>query len=180
MNCMIDCETLGITPGCAILSIGARAFDSVKLGPNFYVNVNLFSCLMAGLHVEQGAVDFWKSPKADLARPFLWREPSLSLKDALTNFSKWFHDNDCVEVWSKGPAADVVWMEAAFRAVDVTCPWSYRKVRCVRTIIDLAGVPDSELSAYGILHHAADDASNQSADVMKAMNLLSTNVGAVR
>ena len=54
----LDLETLGTRPGCAILSIGAIAFNpsTNTLGPMFYEVVNRASCREIGLHEDQGTL----------------------------------------------------------------------------------------------------------------------------
>ncbi len=55
---MIDLETMGNKPGCAILSLGAVDFGQDKdkrwlMGDKtFYRELNLQSCIDAGLHID--------------------------------------------------------------------------------------------------------------------------------
>ena len=58
-NVMIDLETLGRRAGCAILSIGAVAFDLKQgLGEEMYVVVNRQSCNAAELHEDLSTLDW--------------------------------------------------------------------------------------------------------------------------
>src|SRR5688572_29962905 len=67
MDVMLDLETLGTRPGCAILSIGAVAFDrhTGALGPEFYMVVNRKSCEAKGLTQDQSTLDWWSRQSAE-------------------------------------------------------------------------------------------------------------------
>ena len=48
-NVMIDLETMGNTPGCAIISIGAVEFSEEGLGAEFYCTIDLEDSVKCGL-----------------------------------------------------------------------------------------------------------------------------------
>lgn len=63
-HCMIDLETMGTSPGCAIASIGAVIFDPERphdgsTAPEFYAVVDLASCQSVGLTMDAGTVYWW-------------------------------------------------------------------------------------------------------------------------
>jgi hypothetical protein len=52
---MIDLETLGLQPGCVLLSLGAAAFslhESGSLGDTFHCNINRTSCVKLGMFID--------------------------------------------------------------------------------------------------------------------------------
>ena len=65
-NIMLDMETLGTRPGCAILSIAAVPFSSQYDLEPFYLKISATSCTDAGLHVDDATVAWWnkQSPEA--------------------------------------------------------------------------------------------------------------------
>ena len=63
---MLDLETLGKLPGCAILSIGAVYFEleTGRLGDEFYLNVDPASCTRAGLTIDGETLGWWMQQEA--------------------------------------------------------------------------------------------------------------------
>ena len=58
---MIDLETMGLSPGCAITQIGACFFDlnTLTFGNTFQVNIDLISSCEMGFVLEPHTVDWW-------------------------------------------------------------------------------------------------------------------------
>ena len=159
MDVMVDLETLGTTPGCVILSIGAVAFDRVAgtLGNEFYVNLDPDSCRGFGLSVNPQTVEWWarQSPEARAAL----ESDQLPLGLALAAFTGFFKLNGGRTIWGHGANFDPPVLEAAYRALGVTPPWKYWAVRDTRTLYELADVsPDR---TEGVHHNALADAVSQ-------------------
>jgi len=57
---MLDIETLGQSPGCAILSVGAVRFNQRGLGAEFYRSVSREDCERLGLAVDEDTVAWWQ------------------------------------------------------------------------------------------------------------------------
>lgn len=169
MHCSLDLETMGTSPGCVILSIGAVAFDPAKgeTSPTeFYRNIDVLSCLIAGLRVESSTQDWWT--KQDAYTVEVLFDDKQTLRTALNEFSAWYKDQRCEQVWANGPVADVAWMEAAYRAVGLPCPWTHRDPRCYRTIVELAGIGRDDRAKPSVPHYALDDARAQAIDICRA------------
>jgi len=51
---MLDIETLGVSPGCVILSLSAVEFDinTGELGESFNMGIDIKSCVDAGLTID--------------------------------------------------------------------------------------------------------------------------------
>ena len=161
-NIMVDLETLGMTPGCVILSIGAVAFDRTGLGREFYKVVNSKSCLDAGLTTDQSTVDWW-SRQSDDARKVLIEagETDTTLGDALAEFGQFVREFGprTVKVWGNGSDFDNAILACAYKALGRQLPWQFWNNRCFRTLKNLkTGV---EPRREGTYHNALDDAKHQ-------------------
>ena len=173
-HCMLDLETLGLAPGCAIVSIGAVAFDPegyIHDGPKvqFSRSIDVLTCLLSGLTVDPQTVAWWRT-QSEAARKALTQEDTTPLARALAAFSEWYAQLQFDSVWANGPAADIVWLEAAYRAIGERAPWSHRDVRCVRTVKALAGTKSGAF--VGTPHDPVDDCINQIRDVQRAVRAL--------
>jgi hypothetical protein len=168
IHTMLDCETMGTAPGCAILSIGMATWnDAFAPGFGFQtldVRIDLASCLLAGLAVEPGTLAWWRSQE-DAAKAALVDGASQSLDAALALVTTHWQQTGSERLWANGPAADAAWLEAAYRACGKKAPWSYRDVRCYRTIVDLAGLGREQRAKPAIAHVAVADAVAQATDV---------------
>lgn len=151
---MIDIETLGLTPGCVVLSIGAVKFDSNGLGDELYRSINFRSCCEAGLDIEPETLDWWLEQDETVRAAAL--EGGVDLSKALSDFVRFYDDE---RVWANSPAFDCVILKAAYDAADIAVPWRYHNERCFRTLKDLNGPVDVKWDGDG--HHALDDARNQ-------------------
>jgi hypothetical protein len=73
-------------------------------------------------------------------------------------------NQDRLQVWSYGAAADIVWLESAYRAIGQQHPWTYKEVRCLRTVVEVAkqaGVSIPERPSGMVQHDALEDAKYQ-------------------
>jgi DNA polymerase III epsilon subunit-like protein len=171
---MLDLETMGTASNAAIVSIGACVFDphnDIEITSWYYNNINLNSCINAGLSVDGGAIEFWLS-QSDEARQALLKN-RFDLAWVINDFNDWFvqvshllfgHDH---RVWSHGASFDTVILENAFRAVGRTVPWSYNAHRDTRTVFELSGINLKDFQT-GTLHNALDDAISQAKAVRAA------------
>jgi hypothetical protein len=165
---MLDLETLGNSAGCAILSIGAVAFDpeTGELGEEFYRVVNTNSCVVAGLTFDQGTLDWWKkqSPGARQVLRDAYAETALTLNAALHDFSRYLHratGGRQPRLWGNGADFDNPILAAAYKAARIDQqPWKFWDNRCYRTLKNLH--PEVPLPARtGTHHNALDDAKTQ-------------------
>jgi len=169
INAMIDIETMGTTPGAAILSIGAVMFGPAGLGETFYAPVLLESCVCVGLTIEPGSATWWMR-QSDEARAAAFRTDAAPLWKVLGDFYDWFIAQRAKYPWCHGATFDIPLLDAAFRACNLAAPWEFWNVRDTRTLYDLAGVKvDRE---GGTNHNALDDATNQAKAAVEAMRIL--------
>ncbi len=162
---MVDLETLGSVPGCAILSIGAVSFG--KGGPcrdeTFEAVVSRSSCAAVGLHEDADTLDWWgkQSPEAraiiDAAGDPM---QSADIKTALVEFSFWLAKfGSDVRLWGNGSDFDNAILSAAYRAIGMKPYWKFWNNRCYRTLKSLR--PDIKMERSGTHHCALDDAISQ-------------------
>lgn len=176
---MVDTETLGLKAGSVILSIGAVAFDPMSnnaFSDEFYCAIDLKDAQNCGLTIEAGTVAWWMQQN-DEARKAAF-SGGYSLRQALCDFrallqrARNLSPERQLRVWSHGISADIIWLEAAYQAVNFDLPWAYREPRDTRTIYDLAEIDLKDFAAGGVEHNALDDARAQANAVIAAYRKL--------
>lgn len=173
VDLMIDIETMGNTPGAAILSIGAVFIKDGKLAEEFYQHIDLESCGWVGLHMDVGTVQWWMK-QSDDARAAITLEKGEHINHVLLSFIDWVMQStngghSQVQVWGNSSTFDVVLMEEAFRKCEMDIPWKFWGHRCYRTLKNLfPGVTKPEFT--GIKHHALDDAKFQALHLINILN----------
>lgn len=162
---VLDLETLGVTPGCVVLSIGACTVDQRY---TFYRAINIQDSLAQCFHKEAATEEWWKeqqikNPKAAeavISGPYTVRE-------ALGEFAYWYKELiGATAIWGNGSDFDRPILAAAYKLVGMEVPWSYRHARCFRTLKALYSDVETPTFA-GIKHHALDDALNEAAHLQK-------------
>ena len=145
---MLDIETLGLEPGCVILSIGACRFDhDGPTGEDWYAEIDIADCRGHGLTVDNETYEWWRE-QGEWA-PVDGETP---LREALAQLTDWAGDAD--EWWANSPKFDMAILEAAYDAVGLDAPWAYHELRDVRTVRALPGAVKLEME--GREHHALD------------------------
>lgn len=133
-NIMIDVAALGNAPGSVILSIGAVSFEDSGVKDEFYVNVNLDSCISAGLSVDHRNLVWWLE-ESDLSREVLKSE-GIALDDALALLSDRFDWRYC-RVWCNGLDRQIPILAHAYALCDQVVPWAYFNVRDYPTAMEM-------------------------------------------
>lgn len=161
---MVDLETLGTGPGCAILSIGAVAFDLTNgLGHEFHTLVSTRSCREFGLREEGDTLDWWarQTPEAQAVID-LAAKSEISLPSALNALAAFLRSHGGaprVRLWGNGADFDNAILADLYRRTGQQAPWNFWNSRCFRTLKALA--PGQEPDRGGIHHNALDDARHQ-------------------
>jgi hypothetical protein len=158
---MLDLETGGTFPGCAIRSIGAVFFnyDGRGLGAEYYENISRASCDVLGLITDVETENWWtEHPEAEAALA----DNQQPLPAALLRLSMFIeeHGTEDACVWSHGAGFDIPIIEAAMRECAIDIPWKFRNCRDTRTMLWLAerrGLT-IEVERQGLRHQALDDA----------------------
>jgi DNA polymerase III epsilon subunit-like protein len=160
---MVDIETLGTDPGAAIVSIGAVRFDADGIEAQFFESVDIESAQAAGLSIDAETLAWWLE-QSEAAREQLFG--GNQLRACLRRLSEFVGDR---VVWACSPAFDVVLLEAAYRAVELSPPWRFYRCRDYRSFREtLSTWPDREQS--GTAHNALDDAVFQAACLIDAVS----------
>ncbi|MFA5366369.1 MAG: 3'-5' exonuclease [Dehalococcoidia bacterium] len=161
---MLDLETMGTRPGCAIVSIGAVEFDieTGKFGRHFYERVELQSCLDVGLFVEAHTV-YWWMQQSEAARKEIYNPDNrIDLHTALTKLGSFMADLEVFYIWGNGASFDFGILQAAVYASGYKkVPWNFRLERDVRTITMIAPEMKQSMPFCGTVHNALDDCIHQ-------------------
>jgi hypothetical protein len=170
---MIDIETMGNKAGAALVSIAAVQFDlhTGQTGEQFYVNVDLQSCLNAGLKVDASTLIWWMQQNENARMKFTYN-PS-PLHAVLAQLSEFVASVglDC-EVWGNSARFDLGILEVAFTACKMQTPWKFWNERDVRTLVAFA--PDIKANEVfiGDKHDPIHDCLHQIKYCTKIYNLL--------
>lgn len=153
---MLDIETLGNESFSSILSIGALEFDieTGKTGKEFYVNVDLQSCMDLGLIVKASTILWWMEQN-EQARQDLVKAVKFPIKEALEKFSSFC--NMDYEIWGNSCRFDCGILQNAYNKLGIPIPWDFRKERCVRTLISFNPEIKDKYPVTHTLHNALSD-----------------------
>lgn len=169
---MVDIETLGIDPGCAILSIGAVEFTTAGIERTFYKEISVKSCLEHGLEIDGETLEWWLTEDTNPEQTLNALTGQTTLTRALDGFWKWY-PNDGAEIWANSPSFDCEHLKYAFDQIGMTEPWEYYEERDVRTIRKLPQAV--EMEHEGTEHNALDDAKHQARVVGQTLKKLNEN-----
>lgn len=153
MHIMIDLETLGTKPDCAILAIGACNDE----GHTLYVKISIESNLRLGREIDASTLRWWME-QSDEARKeaFSGKE---ELAAALLKLRFFIKQYPKPVVWGNGATFDISILENAYGHCDIDVPWAFWNVRCFRTAMALS--PNVERCKPTLKHHALSDAKAQ-------------------
>jgi len=165
---MLDIETLGREPGCAIISLGAVGFDDDD--GELFASVSVESCQRHGLDIDAETLEWWLTQDDEAKQQLVGGD---DLYHALYELAEFIPD-DVDEVWANSPAFDCRILEAAFEAVEIDVPWSFYHTRDVRTIKNLDCAVDIEQDGVG--HDALDDARFQVRQVVGTLERIDEGV----
>ena len=167
---MLDLETLGVSAGCSIVSIGAVFFNpnTKTLGEEFYTVVNRQSCRDQGLVEDDGTRQWWSTQPAEIAKTLVEAEAGYSLVTALGMFCGFTaKGGENVKLWGNGSAFDNAILASAFKACGLQPPWKFYHDRCYRTLKAIYGKHLPIRRHYGAHHNALNDAKNQAANLLE-------------
>lgn len=173
---LLDIETLGLRPGCAIVQLGAVAFSPEGGEPLAEFFREITPC--PHLRVEEVTLR-WHEKRGSWPLPADGRE--MALPQALADFSGWVRGlaaksgGEIGSFWSWGSTYDFPLLDAAREAslaAGIPCPelpWDYWQTCCARTMWRLAfGKKRTELRP----HHALKDAHAAVRDLTTALRHL--------
>lgn len=174
---MVDLETLGQTPGCAIISIGAVAFDPVAGvvgGPDdrFYTAVSRADCARMGLIEDPRTLHWWDGQSEEARKAIASAEAAEAPLVFEALFRLWdflgrYGGEEKVRVWGNGADFDNAILAAAAEAAGTALGWRFWNNRCYRTLKSLR--PGIWLARTGEHHNALDDAVTQAEHACRLM-----------
>lgn len=164
---MIDLETWGRVPGCAIRSLGAVVMDfqTGELGATFYANIDDASCEAYKLTRDPETVAWWREQSKGAQAALIADQRPLGT--VLPSFSRWWAEQQGQFVWGHGASFDPPILEAAYAACFLDAPWKFWDVRCCRTVLAMAN-RRPERFPRDVQHNALDDAKAQARAVIAA------------
>ncbi len=171
-NVMLDIETLGVTPGSVVLSIGAVEFDQSNLGDVFHMGISVQDSTINGLHVDAGTAVWWLGQDQDAQAAILkMLEGALPLDQVLDKFAKSFKDWGKKKLWCNGASFDIPILVAAHKAVGKIQPWKYYNEMDMRTVKAGVGkkVWDENKEAPTVAHDGLADAISQARTLQKVL-----------
>lgn len=158
---MIDVESIGTTPGSAILSIAAIRFDprSGDTGSSLYIVVDLRSSLKNGLKVD-GDTFYWWMEQSDSARKELNNNP-VHVVEAFNNLRLFLQEGDYL--WGNSARFDLGLIAAVYEKLNQgnLLPWDRRNEMCHRTLRNLVSRKIWEIPFTGTKHIPMDDCLHQ-------------------
>jgi DNA polymerase III epsilon subunit-like protein len=173
---MIDLETGGTRPGCAIYSIGACVMQKDLIhAPQHQFYQNVTQRPARGFHTDQATLDWWAQQSPE-ARAVL-EHNQIPIKSALAAFHEWAAQYpEPRRFWACGSHFDYSIYAAACHLTDTPVAFKFWLVRDTRTALDVAGVSKkdadkaipSDVREKLVKHHALSDCIEQTYHVLYA------------
>ena len=156
---MIDLETLGVNPGCVVLSIGACVFDRETVSGTFTVDLDVTDQTNHGLAIEGATLEWWLGNKLQIAGRFNVKTPV----EGLDYLQVWLRGlSGSRRIWANSPMFDMAILEALWwRCRADKLPWNYWELRDYRTAVHCLDKPFKSIKPKSVAHRALQDAIDQ-------------------
>lgn len=179
IHTMIDIETLGTRPGCAILSIGAVRFNpnTMQILDRFYCNVDAAESFQRGFDFDEKTVEWWDKQLPEIKARL--NENQVTVDVAMQRLAKFLlNEAGQIEryhsVWCQGGSFDFPILTWAYEALQMPMPWHFWQERDSRTLLQVMretlGFELRKLESGA--HDALADATHQAKEVMRALRYL--------
>ena len=171
MDCMLDLESLGTRPDCAILTLGAVKFDEYtpgSFGDGIYFRIDVDEQLALGREVQEDTLEWWMRQAEDVREEALGESDRISLTSMYQQLNRFLVGVN--NIWCQGPAFDIVILENIYRQMGWPTPWQFWQIRDSRTLFGVHGDP-REKGKSG-LHNALEDCISQAQGVQEIYNRL--------
>ena len=169
LDVMLDLETLGTSPGCCVLSIGATTFDGKY---QFYEKIDPVDARR--YFTENIDTLRWWSKQDSAAREEAF-SGTLTANAALLKFANWFESLPAVrkdiQIWGNGADFDLPILKAQYEKFDLVIPWAPYSGRCYRTLKSLlphVAAPTKNKQK----HNALEDAIYQAKHAVTLLQVL--------
>lgn len=180
---MLDIETLGLKPGCGIMSIGAVNFgldrqeSLLEEANQFYVAINGFDMQNLGFRTDPETLRWWKKEP-------IWKDLSAEIRDsqigvhrACTKLAHFLETARPDKVWANAPIFDIEMLRYTFKRMKLEFPVAYRQEMDFRTVMELA-YPQRDMRPPPAFrdrfssHHALGDSMEQALQTIQALRKL--------
>jgi len=152
---VVDLETVGIEPGCGILSIGACTLDGSR---TFYSRVEVNSCYQNGMTSNEATLKWWRQQE-EVAREEAFGGTN-NIVTALRDLELFIRSVGAKAVWGNGATFDCSIIQEAARRCRVSPVYNSYNDRCYRTLKNL--YPEIAAGAFvGTKHNSLHDAQHQ-------------------
>jgi len=168
---MIDLESLGTRPDCAILTLGAVKFDPFEVdrfGDGLYFRIDVNEQLELGREVQEDTLEWWGRQAEDVREEALGETGRISLTDMYQQLNRFLVGVN--NIWCQGPAFDIVILENIYRQMGWPTPWQFWQIRDSRTLFGVHGDPREKNKAG--LHNALEDCISQAQGVQEIYHRL--------
>jgi hypothetical protein len=178
LNIMVDLETASIKENAAILSWAMVAFTTdgseCDIEP-FYKTVNLTSCFMTGMSIEQDTQDWWLKQSPESRAVILMSEGEDILpvtREAYCWLSALAEKYD-LYMWCRGIDFDLPKIEWCFRIfLEQNAPYKYSHKMDVRTVLKFMQIDQTQFQFEGVKHNALHDCRHDIKMVQAAYDML--------
>ncbi len=159
MHLMLDIETGGIRPGCAIFAIGAAVFNPYKIEApiaEFYEEISHQSNIELGLQFERETMHWWNREAPN---------GNMHIRDACEQLIHWLYslpstfNEHIITHWANSPSFDYTILKHVLNFYNLIWPFPYWQERDVRTLKFIA-FPNGDYSLNNT-HNALADCKNQ-------------------
>lgn len=173
---MIDLETLGLKPGCQILTVACARFDDNNIYEKFYKRIDLKDYNHYDLTVDSSTLNWWKRQDKKVYDEAFTEQPRESLYNVMYELREFIvkaSEGGNIYIWSHGKEFDIPIVEYTFNLLDLDIPWKFWNTRDTRTLFHFMNIDyrnitiESEFSQ----HHALYDVERQIAAVQKCYSL---------
>lgn len=172
MNLMLDFETLGVRPDCAVLSLGAVLFDHQRIVSEQYFKFDVQSQLDDGRTVNAQTIQWWTEQSKE-AREVLYETfNDINLETFVGFFGLWLQgfesvDPKTLKVWGNGASFDIPIADSLINGKREF--WFHYNHRCFRTFATMTKCKKL-VTREGVHHNALDDARYQAQCVLAYWN----------
>jgi len=173
---MIDLETLGTTPDCAVLTIGGVKFDPNlihKPTQEFYYRFEVNEQLDKGRTTLESTLEWWGKQDEEVREEALGDGNRTPVIEVLQALNKWCVGVDAI--WCQGPAFDICILENLYRQYDHHIPWAFWKIKDSRTLFGI--MPKDPRKEFDFAaHNALEDCKVQAICVQHTIKELGLTI----
>lgn len=165
---MLDLETLGVDPDCAIMTLGAVKFDpysDAEPHSELYMRLDVEEQTEAySRSINDDTLAWWASQPQTIQDEAFGDHDRTSVAQFVRQLNRWCVGLD--QIWCQGPTFDFVILTDFYRMAGEPCPWHYWQIRDSRTLFSLMPTdPRKEIQEQ--LHNALADSYFQAKCVQK-------------